>query len=218
MTHATLYNMFVESGFGQYLENIGGMLYQTILALAKMIPSLFPVLLLLLISASQCSATLQHKQPDLIEKSCSIIAGYEDCVRILRSDRRAIKATNVKELAYIILDLCIANATVTLGEVPKLREKYKKDGKIEKALRRCAVEYKKATKVYFRKAVEQLGKKSYLEAQNLAHIGGALGTSCEQEFYFQAPEFSPLWPRNHDLAVLGTVAEGIVSLLRLKKS
>ncbi|KAG5223329.1 cell wall / vacuolar inhibitor of fructosidase [Salix suchowensis] len=170
-----------------------------------MIPSLFPVLLLLLISTSQCSATSQHKQPDLIEKSCSIIAGYEDCVRILRSDRRAIKATNVKELAYIILDLCIANATVTLGEVPKLREKYKKYGKIEKALRRCA-------------AVEQLGKKSYLEAQNLAHIGGALGTSCEQEFYFQAPEYSPLWPRNHDLAVLGTVAEGIVSLLRLKKS
>ncbi|KAF9685787.1 hypothetical protein SADUNF_Sadunf03G0090400 [Salix dunnii] len=118
--------------------------------------------------------------------------GYEDCVRILRSDHRAIKATNVKELAYIILDLCIANATVTLGEVPKLQEKHKKDGQIEKALRRCAVEYERATKVYFRKAVEQLGTKSYLEAQNSAHIGGAL--------------------------VLGTVAEGIVSLLRLNKS
>jgi len=184
-----------------------------------MAPSLYLVLLLLLmISTSQCSATLQDKQPDLIEKSCSIIVGYEDCVRILRSDPRAIKATNVKELAYIILDLCIANATETLREIPKLQEKYKKDGQIEEALRRCAVEYESADKVYFRKAVELLGTKSYREAQNSAHVGGALGTSCEQEFYFQAPEFSPLWLRNHDLAVLGTVAEGIVSLLRLNKS
>lgn len=155
---------------------------------------------------------------DAIAGMGTIIVGYEDCVRILRSDPRAIKATNVKELAYIILDLCIANATETLREIPKLQEKYKKDGQIEEALRRCAVEYESADKVYFRKAVEQLGTKSYREAQNSAHIGGALGTSCEQEFYFQAPEFSPLWLRNHDLAVLGTVAEGIVSLLRLNKS
>ncbi|CAK7335450.1 unnamed protein product [Dovyalis caffra] len=183
-----------------------------------MAPSLFLTLLLLLFSTSQCRATVQEKEPDLIEKSCAIIVGYEECVTILRSDRRAIKATNVKELAYIILDLCIANATETLGEIPRLQEKYTKDGKTEEALRRCVMAYESAIKDYFCKAVQQLGTKSYREAQYSAHIGGALGTSCEQEFYFQAPEISPLWFRNHDLAVLGLVAEGIVSLLRLHKS
>ncbi|KAG5228403.1 cell wall / vacuolar inhibitor of fructosidase [Salix suchowensis] len=164
-------------------------------------------LLLLLISTSQGSASEHGKEPDLIEKSCAIIVGYEECVAILRSDPRSIKATTIKQLAYIILDLCIANATETLGEIPKLQEKYSKHDQIEEALRWCATAYESAIKDYFSKAVEQL-----------AHIGGALGTGCEQEFYFQAPEFSPLWPRNHDLAVLGLVAEGIVSLLRLNES
>ncbi|KAJ6341858.1 hypothetical protein OIU78_009910 [Salix suchowensis] len=175
-------------------------------------------LLLLLISTSQGSASEHGKEPDLIEKSCAIIVGYEECVAILRSDPRAIKATSIKQLAYIILDLCIANATETLGEIPKLQETYSKHDQIEEALRWCATAYESAIKDYFSKAVEQLGKKSYRKAQNSAHIGGALGTGCEQEFYFQAPEFSPLWPRNHDLAVLGLVAEGIVSLLRLNES
>ncbi|KAJ6946337.1 cell wall / vacuolar inhibitor of fructosidase 2-like [Populus alba x Populus x berolinensis] len=184
--------------------------------------SLFLTFLLILISASQGCAAVQEKEqekePDLIQKSCSIIAGYEECVAILRSDPRSIKATTVKQLAYIILDLCIENATETLEEIPKLQEKYSKHDQIEEALRWCVMAYESAIKDYFRKAVDQLGTKSYREAQYSAHIGGALGTGCEQEFYFQAPVISPLWPRNHNLAVLGLVAEGIVSLLRLNES
>ncbi|KAL3609957.1 hypothetical protein D5086_000977 [Populus alba] len=184
--------------------------------------SLFLTLILILISASQGCAAVQEKEqekePDLIQKSCSIIAGYEECVAILRSDPRSIKATTVKQLAYIILDLCIENATETLEEIPKLQEKYSKHDQIEEALRWCVMAYESAIKDYFRKAVDQLGTKSYREAQYSAHTGGALGTGCEQEFYFQAPVISPLWPRNHNLAVLGLVAEGIVSLLRLNES
>ncbi|KAB5573611.1 hypothetical protein DKX38_000805 [Salix brachista] len=199
--------------------DIAGISYQTKLTLvSKMSFPLLLTLLLLLISTSQGSASEHGKEPDLIEKSCAIIVGYEECVAILRSDPRSIKATKIKQLAYIILDLCIANATETLGEIPKLQEKYSKHDQIEEALRWCVTAYESAIKDYFRKAAEQLGKKSYREAQYSAHIGGALGTGCEQEFYFQAPEFSPLWPRNHDLAVLGLVAEGIVSLLRLNES
>lgn len=180
--------------------------------------SLFLTLILILISASQGCAAVQEKEPDLIQKSCSIIAGYEECVAILRSDPRSIKATEVKQLAYIILDLCIENATETLEEIPKLQEKYSKHDQIEEALRWCVMAYESAIKDYFRKAVDQLGTKSYREAQYSAHIGGALGTGCEQEFYFQAPVISPLWPGNHNLAVLGLVAEGIVSLLHLNES
>ncbi|KAG6791755.1 hypothetical protein NC653_001250 [Populus alba x Populus x berolinensis] len=189
---------------------------------SKMSSSLFLTLILILISASQGCAAVQEKEqekePDLIQKSCSIIAGYEECVAILRSDPRSIKATTVKQLAYIILDLCIENATETLEEIPKLQEKYSKHDQIEEALRWCVMAYESAIKDYFRKAVDQLGTKSYREAQYSAHTGGALGTGCEQEFYFQAPVISPLWPRNHNLAVLGLVAEGIVSLLRLNES
>ncbi|KAJ7010733.1 cell wall / vacuolar inhibitor of fructosidase 2-like [Populus alba x Populus x berolinensis] len=158
--------------------------------------SLFLTLILILISASQGCAAVQEKEqekePDLIQKSCSIIAGYEECVAILRSDPRSIKATTVKQLAYIILDLCIENATETLEEIPKLQEKYSKHDQIEEALRWCVMAYESAIKDYFRKAVDQLGTKSYREAQYSAHTGGAL--------------------------VLGLVAEGIVSLLRLNES
>lgn len=173
-------------------------------------------LLLVLFLANQCavSVLVQEKEIDLIEKSCELIDGYEECVTVLGSDPRAKKSTDVKELAYIILDLCIVNATDTLGEIPKLQENYSKNGQIGEALSSCAMEYQRAINDYFGEAIKQLGTSSYQEAQYSAHIGGALGTSCEQEFYFQAPAASPLWSRNHDLAVLGHVAEGIVSLLR----
>lgn len=181
-------------------------------------PTILPfsclVVLLILFARNQISTSAESR--NLVQDTCR--KAYEEpdiCVAFLRTDSRSLKATSVKDLAYIMLDICIANATDTRHYFQRLRDAIS-DRRAKKAVELCVADYGFAVKYDFPRAKKKLNSNSYAEAKKLANNGVGRAVNCSRHLTPFLSSNSPLMLKNNILQYLGLIAEGIIKLLQGK--
>ncbi|KAF8017733.1 hypothetical protein BT93_H2815 [Corymbia citriodora subsp. variegata] len=150
------------------------------------------------------------KSTNLIKKTCKKTPYPDLCISSLRSHAKGSGVT-IHDLAGIILNLTLANATNTLSHIEALINQAE-DPQLERLLDYCAELYIPVVKYTLPQAIVAFNKAQYGFAEYGVSDAGDQADTCEKEFS-QSKVSSPLGDRNKLVSELCDVAVAIIKMV-----
>ncbi|KAI6692898.1 hypothetical protein NL676_020608 [Syzygium grande] len=173
---------------------------------------LMPIFLFsLTIVSLRAPALSLEKSVDLIKKTCRKTPYHDLCVSSLRSYPGSSGAT-VHDLAGIMLNLTLANATDTLSFIQVLINQTE-DPQLEMPLDYCAELYIPVVKYTLPQAIDAFDKSQYGFAEYGVSDAGDQANTCEKQLS-KSTASSPLGDRNKLMSELCDVAVAIIKMLQ----
>lgn len=148
----------------------------------------------------------------LVVEVCKEIDDTNFCIQALQSDPRTIKATNLKDLAPISVDLAYTNATSSVSKIESLI-KQTTDPNLKEILNSCLENFEDAVE-NLESAKEDVKVDNYSNANMRAHYSYSNALECEDLFKNEPTYRSPLSIENRNLMLLSEVIGAITMKLK----
>uniref|UniRef100_A0A7N2KVP1 Pectinesterase inhibitor domain-containing protein n=2 Tax=Quercus lobata TaxID=97700 RepID=A0A7N2KVP1_QUELO len=166
----------------------------------------FYLLFLFFHSPLQTNASSSSSSTKLIESVCKNTIDNANCLKALESDPRAVKASRLKDLAKIALELAVANATESKAYIDALLTKNHTE-----PIKQCSFWFE-AVVGSFRSALRELDE-DVLSANYDSKIAGDDADSCENALALGKVQIPSISTRNNYAKLYSSIAFEITNLL-----
>ncbi|KAL1320760.1 hypothetical protein HN51_065464 [Arachis hypogaea] len=192
--------------------------------MAKTLHITFTITIILLFSSSSIPCTQSQTTrvyyywnenngvEDLIEQVCKRTPFYDLCISTLHNNPLLSPKSDIKQVALIMVNNILSNATDTLNYIEALL-KHTKDPQLEQALALCAESYIPVVRFTLPQAAVAISQGHFAFASYCISDAVKEVNSCEGRLVKSPSDKSPLGDRNDVVQKLVDVANAIIKLL-----